>query len=887
MRPGATTPDAAAESRQAQQPDRPLSELDARLATGAAAAWLALLVALPASTATVVHAAAVAFVVGSGAAVLALRWHHDASDADAVSRSRATAGALASTVAMGSLCCATVLIALAADLARIRSGPVHTAAVGRLQGSFEATVSTDPRPLGAGAFGGSRVAVDAQLHHLRSARAAYRVNVAVTVLAGGAGWSALQPGQRISFDARASLPDPSTLTAATVTARGSPVLIGRPSGLQRLATTVRSSLRQVCRGLPEPERGLLPGLVDGDTAGLEPALKQQFKVAGLTHLVAVSGTNAAILIGVVLLVLRRLRAPPWLAAVLAALCLVLFVAVARPSPSVLRAAAMAAVLLVSLATGRPRQGLPALAFAVVALLAWHPDWAANAGFAMSALATGALLILAPGWARALRERHVPVGIAEGVAVAAAATAVSAPVIVLLSGRISLVSLPANLLAEVAVAPATVLGVLAAATAPWSPWLGTAFATAAAWPCRWLVGVATFFGTLPGATVSWPATAAGAAALAVVTAAAVVAVRIRRWRILVLAAALTAVIVQIPVRSVTGGWPAPGAVFVVCDVGQGDAVVLPMGHHAAVVVDSGPEPVSIDRCLRSLGITTVAVYIQSHFHLDHVAGIAGLVRGRKVGRVYVSPLSLPEQGHRLLTTALAPLHITPAVAALGTVIDAGPVHLEVLASRVILVDAVGDPNESSLVVRATVGGHSILLTGDASTEAQQDLLDSSELIASEILKVPHHGSAYFTPAFMAAVHPRLGIISVGAHNSYGHPATRLVDDLLGLGVSLRRTDQDGDVAVIADGQAIAVQVHRTSASAAGSDSAGARAATPERTLSAARATMSAWTTPVLPPLPLRAPWSWSWVTRSFSSVEPSSRSPPTAAVVILTPRFLTG
>lgn len=554
-----------AASQAAAEPDQRIGELDARLAVGAATAWLMLLVALNCSVLTVVQAAVAAGCVGLTGVVLALRWHHDADDADAVSLSRATVGAVASTVAMGALCCVIVLVALAADLTRIEKGPVHDAAVHQRQGSFEATVSADPRAVGSGSFGGAPVIVDAQLHRLRSSRSAYRVNVAVVVLAGGPGWSQLQPGQRIRFDGRASPPDGATLTAATIHARGAAVPIGRPSTLQRLATTVRASLRRACHGLPEPERGLLPGLVDGDTAGLDPALKQQFRVAGLTHLVAVSGTNAAIVIGVVLLVLRRLRVPPWLAAAVAALCLVLFVAVARPSPSVLRAAAMASVLLVSLATGRPRQGLPALSFAVLLLLAWHPDWARNAGFAMSALATGALLVLAPGWARALRERHVPAGIAEGLAVAAAATAVSAPVIVLLSGQVSLVSLPANLLAEVAVAPATVLGVLAAATAPWSPPLGSAFAYAASWPCRWLVEVATFFGTLPGATVAWPGTVAGASALLVMTTVVIALVRNRRWRALVVAAALTALVLQIPVRSVTGGWPARGAIFVVCTI----------------------------------------------------------------------------------------------------------------------------------------------------------------------------------------------------------------------------------------------------------------------------------------------------------------------------------
>ena len=865
--------------------ERPLPDVDARLAIAATVSWVVLLGALDQGAYRVLWAAGLALLTGSVAVVLAVRWHDD--DLVTAPGTRVTRTGIANTAAMSALCCAIVLLALAADRHRIASGPVHAAAVQRLEGSFEATVSADPRPIGAGTIGGTRFVIDARLHRQRSGPSAQRVNVAVVVLANGERWSTLAPGQRIRFDGRSSPPEPSTLTAATIHARGSPTLLGRPPALQRLATEVRNSLRRACRNLPQPQRGLLPGLVDGDTSALDPGLRQQFRAAGLTHLVAVSGTNAAIVIGVLLLLLRRLRVPPWLSAVVAALCLVLFVAIARPSPSVLRAAVMAGVLLLSLATGRPRQGLPALSLAVLLLLAWHPDWARNAGFAMSALATAALLVVAPVWVRALRRRHVPAGIAEGVAIAASASLVSAPVIVLLSGQVSLVSLPANLLAEIAVAPATVLGVLAAISAPWSLGVGSAFAFAASVPCQWLVGVATFFGSLPGATVSWPSTPAGAAALVALTAVGLLLARSRRWRPLLLSALLTAVIVQIPVRSVTGNWPAAGSVLVVCDVGQGDALVLPMGAHAAVVVDSGPDPVAIDRCLRSTGITTVAVYIQSHFHLDHVGGIEGLIRGRKVGRVYVSPLSAPEQGHRLLMNALRPLGIAPEVAAQGMTIDAGPIHLEVMSSRIILVNDVGDPNESSLVVRATVGGHTLLLTGDASTEAQQDLLDSGQPLAAEILKVPHHGSAYFTPAFMKAVHPRLGIISVGAHNPYGHPALRLVDDLLGLGVSLRRTDEDGDVAVLAGPKGLGVQLHKTTATAQGPVPPRAGPRRRERSLSAVRATICAWPAPKILPTPFPADSCSSSVTRSSSSVGPSSRSPPTVVARIPRPRSSIG
>ena len=557
---------------------------------------------------------------------------------------------------------------------------------------------------------------------------------------------------------------------------------------------------------------------------------------------------------------------------------------------------MAVVLLFALATGRPRQGLPSLALAVLVLLMWHPDWAGNAGFAMSALATGALFLIAPKWADTMRCHHIPPMLAEGLAVAAAATAVSAPIIVLISGRVSLVSLPANVLAEFAVAPATVLGVLAAACAPWSPFLGAAFAQAAGVPCRWLVADARWFAGLPDATVSWPKTVSGAAGLIILILGVWFLMRFPMTRRPLVAAVLTVAVLQIPRHVLAGGWAPRGAILVVCDVGQGDGIVLPMGHHQAVVMDSGPEPTAIDRCLRSLDVTSVPVYIQSHFDLDHVGGVAGVADHRRMGRVFTGPLQSPALGRGILTGVLAPLGITSQIVPAGADISAGPIRLHVLESHIVDVDGQPDSNNSSLIIQATVDGHTILLTGDASTEAQQALLQSGQDIASEVLKIPHHGSAYFDPDFLRAVHPRLAVISVGSHNPYGQPAPKLMSALADLHVQVRRTDLDGDVAVISTSSGLQVLAHRPSARLSAGGRVGVPAGTPapEPQLggtirSDRRATMNPCP---LPPSPLVqtsaasiiTASSWSLVTKPSWSGEPSSRSPPPAVGPTPRPRW---
>ena len=158
------------------------------------------------------------------------------------------------------------------------------------------------------------------------------------------------------------------------------------------------------RALPPAPAGLLPGLAVGDTRNQLPEVEEDFRTAGLTHLTAVSGANLTLVAGTVLLLLRLARADPRLAAALAAVALVGFVVLARPSPSVLRAAVMGGVVLLALALGRARSAVPALAAAVLVLLLVDPALAVDAGFALSVLATGALVLLGPPWAAALRRR---------------------------------------------------------------------------------------------------------------------------------------------------------------------------------------------------------------------------------------------------------------------------------------------------------------------------------------------------------------------------------------------------------------------------------------------------------------------------------------------------
>lgn len=411
-----------------------------------------------------------------------------------------------------------------------------------------------------------------------------------------------------------------------------------PVPLQRLAGHLRAGLREATDGLRPDARALLPGLVVGDTSRVPPDLDDAFRATDLTHLLAVSGSNLTI-------VLALLIGPPHLAtraerrglaprlglslrgtAVIGGALALAFVVVCRPDPSVLRAAACGLITLLAIGTGRRRSLLPALAAAVLLLVLYDPWLARSYGFLLSVLATGALLLLAPRWSAALQRRRVPPRIAEVIAAAAAAQAVCAPVVAVLAARVGLVAVPCNLLAEVAVAPATVLGFAALAVAPVALPAARALSWCAGWPAEWIAGVARTGAALPGAEFDWPGGWGGGLVLAVALVALVPVVRrvLRRpWLcVLCVLAMILAVCRPAPFTRVLTGWPPPGWRAVVCDVGQGDGLVLAAGDGTALVVDTGPEPQAIDRCLTDLGVRRIPLLVLTHFHADHVDGLPG-------------------------------------------------------------------------------------------------------------------------------------------------------------------------------------------------------------------------------------------------------------------------
>lgn len=770
---------------------------DLRLAGFAVAAWLAALAGLHLSVRWTAGLAAVAATLALVAGL-----HLGGLLGHPVGPARRY-GWIAVTVLLGALCGAA---ATGARVAVRDAAPVRTLVAERALVTADLVVRDDPRPVRGAPGRAATLLVRVDLVRLTGTASGQVTGpVRGLVLATDPGWRGLLPGQRVTTRGRLAAPRGGDLTAAVLSATGPPTRHGAASWPQRAAGALRSGLQRACQPLPDAPGGLLPGLVVGDTSRLLPEVEEDFRATGMTHLNAVSGSNVAIVVGAVLLLARWARAGPRTAVALCGLALVGFVILVRPSPSVVRAAAMGAIGLAALAAGRPRAALPALAAAVAGLVLLDPDLAGDPGFALSVCATGGLLLLAPGWRDALRRRGVPPGLAEALAVPAAAQLACGPVIAALSATVSLVAVPANLLVVPAVAPATVLGVLAAVLSPVWPAGAEFLAWLASWPARWLVAVATHGAGLPAGNLPWPGGVTGGLLLTAVSVALLLATRHRRARRLVAVVALAVVLGALPIRLLASGWPPRDWVVVACAVGQGDAVVLPVTPGRVVVVDAGPEPSGVDACLRRLRVREVSLLVVSHFHADHVGGVAGVFRGRRVGAVVGPPWSEPPYGVAQVHEAARRVGASLAPASAGWRWRAGAVELVAVGPPYPLHGSRSDPNNNSLVLTATVAGVRILLAGDAETEEQRALLETvpAGAFRADVLKVAHHGSAYQDPDFLATVRPAVALVCVGVDNDYGHPNPGLLGRLSRGGARVMRTDTDGDVAVVRAGVGLAV------------------------------------------------------------------------------------
>ena len=627
-----------------------------------------------------------------------------------------------------------------------------------------------------------------------------------------------------------------TGAAGSLRARSVRVVRAPPSpSLQGFRDGAGDALR---RSLPEPEAGLAAGILVGLRERVDRDLAAGFATAGVSHVVAISGWNIAIVAGIVGAVLRG--RPRRLVAVVVGGVIVAYVIAAGASPSVVRAAVMAGIVLAARESGRAGRAPAALGLAVAMLLLAQPAMIGDAGFRLSVLATAGLLAWATplgAWLARVGGRRIPRWLVESLGISLAAQAATLPDVLATFGRLSLVAPVVNLLV-VPLVPAAMAGGVVAMLAGWLVTLG---APGIVGPLlglpAWLllhvmVAVVRVGASLPFAAVTLPAggeVPAGIAAAIVVTAAAWWAGQrrdrgprtgpsaparavapspprpgSRRRRGLSTADRVALGVAAVAIGAGTlafGGETGRADRIVVLDVGQGDAILVESRDGARMLVDGGPDP---DRLLLELDAVVppwdrrLDMIVLTHPHEDHVAGLVRALERYRVARVYEPGMHGPGPGWSAWDAALRDGPPRATLAA-GARLGLGDIRLDVVwphpGSVPIEPATTGTGiNDTSIVLLGNAAGRRFLLTGDAEEDVDPALV-AAGLPRLDVLKVAHHGSATATTAaLLDATHPTVALISVGAGNDYGHPAPSTLARLRDAGSRVYRTDLAGRLEV---------------------------------------------------------------------------------------------
>ena len=650
--------------------------------------------------------------------------------------------------------------------------------------TFDAQVKTDPSKTATGNY-----SFTVRLLQFTAQDKTYSLRTPIRILIKSE--IQLLPGQMISGVATVIKSKEARVAALFIV--NSPIIVQtEPSSWAAGLGAIRQGLRE--NSGDDDAGALIPGMVLGDTSKQSAEFKDAMKRSGLTHLVAVSGANFAIVSTFVLWCMQFLIRRKNVRIIATAIALICFIALVRPSPSVLRAAAMAAVLLSAHLGKRGSDSLPALGFAMCAVVLGDPWQARDAGFALSVLATAGLLLLAPQIVEKLPTHKK---LAGALAPPIAAIVFCSPILVSLSGYLSPMSIIANLLAAPVVAPITVLGFIAALVSPVAPWLTQFILFFISFPAGFITGVAHWIAAFPVLTIHNGLIGFGVVALIL----AALFLFKKSWK-----KSTAVLLIVIFTLGWLQRWPAGDWQVAQCDVGQGDSLAINLGADHAILIDVGPEPVAVDKCLKNLGIKEIPLLILSHFHADHVAGLLGVLKGRRVHQVWISNNLEPELQSRLVLNLLKKSQIVRVQK--GLTAQVGNIQLKVLwpeATTRTFEVLPGDGsaiNNSSVAVIAQTTDWSLFSAGDLEPPAQHELINSAEPV--DIYKLSHHGSKYQDEGLMKALSAQIALISVGAKNPYGHPAKESIDSLTRLGTQVFRTDTDGAIAVTASAHHLRVR-----------------------------------------------------------------------------------
>lgn len=617
-----------------------------------------------------------------------------------------------------------------------------------------------------------------------------------------------QPGSLIEARGAAVATPGSTRAIGVIRIDSVPLLVREPGWADRVTNRMRDALLATVMDVPPAAGGVVAGLAIGDESRLPEQTRIDMRDSGLAHLMAVSGGNVAIVVGAVYLLAGLLRIGIRGRVAIALVVLIGYVILVRPEPSVVRAGVMGAISVIALLIGGRRAGPAVLGAGLIVIVILAPFLALTWGFALSVIATAALIIAAPPvyayleprLHRSLRSQRAAMVLAGALAVTIVAQIATAPVLLLMDADVRLIAIPANLVAMPVVPLVTIGGLLAALVGPVAPAIATVTMQLTAIPASWIVGVAQWAATTRSPMID---SVTGLIAVVAIGISFVLTLRRMPWFYILPPVIVLGILWWVPQRSPY----LPDWSLVMCDVGQGDGLVLRDPRGPVIVVDVGPREAGMETCLGDLGVERIDAVVLTHFHADHVGGLARILDTRDVGALWATPVQDPSDRAALAAVDAESHGLVIQSMRAGDSITFGDSRLDVIWPA-FEIHAGSVANNASVVLLGAVGGIDILLTGDIEPEAQEAIMAQVPAIDVVVAKVPHHGSRFQHPDFPRWARAEVALVSVGADNDYGHPAEETLTAWRDAGAMILRSDLLGAVSLARGDGGLRVQAARS-------------------------------------------------------------------------------
>lgn len=549
---------------------------------------------------------------------------------------------------------------------------------------------------------------------------------------------------------------------------------------------------------------IMKGVLFGDMSSIGQDDIELYKKCGIIHIFAVSGANIWLVYFIISTALFFLKKQGALKTYIIIAVLGLYTIMTGASSSIVRAFIMASVLLMGKTMKRKSDPLTSLALAALLILIFNPFEILSKGFQLSFISVASIILLLPK----LKKIKLPFeGKIKELLITAAAVQIGIlPVTMYYFNSLSVLSIFLNVIIIPFITLFTVMGIILCFISVISIDLAAFMGYLINILGRGILSIINFAGSIP--FLSFNVISPNVLELLLYYTAIIIVFKVvsvkekyrRTINCIIPCLFLLCIIIQV----------IPGELKICfIDVGQGDSILICTPDRKNILIDGGGKPKSLYSStdigndvlkpyLYRSGVNKIDVMVSTHSHDDHLKGLIPVLENFTVDRFVKTDLCNQDNYKSSDTKAL--LDAVEVINVLdGDIIEINKdLRLYVLSPG----EKYQDENDSSIVIKLVYKDFSILFTGDISGYAEEKI--NKDKLKSDILKVPHHGSASSLSAdFLKAVNPLAAVICVG-ENNFGHPSVSAIKGIEERDIRLYRTDRDGEIVITTRGKGFSIR-----------------------------------------------------------------------------------